>query len=121
MERYKRVEDTTAEYFVYDGANVVDSYASNGNLNARYITPGLDRNLSMTRGGSTYYYMADGLALLKKVVTSSMPLEGVTYVRLSAHLGAKSVIRLELALLLGAGCLSSVGVKPWIIRPGSRC
>jgi hypothetical protein len=32
------VQDTTAEYFVYDGANVLDSYTSGGNLNARYLT-----------------------------------------------------------------------------------
>ncbi len=49
------------EYYVYDGANVVGSYTSGGSLNARYLTPGLDANLAETRGGSTYYYMADGL------------------------------------------------------------
>jgi len=68
--KYMGVQDTTAEYFLYDGANVVDSYASNGNLNARYVTPGLDDNLAMTRGENAYYYMADGLGSIRNVVDS---------------------------------------------------
>ena len=51
--------------------NVLASYASNGNLNARYVTPGLDDNLAMTRGENTYYYMADGLGSIRNVLDSS--------------------------------------------------
>jgi RHS repeat-associated protein len=69
-KRYKRVQDTTVEYYIYDGPNVVASYASNGDLNARYVTPGLDENLSVTRGGNTYYYMTDGLGSVRNVVES---------------------------------------------------
>ena len=69
-KRYKRVQDTTVEYYIYDGPNVVASYASNGDLNARYVTPGLDGNLSVTRGGNTYYYMTDGLGSVRNVVES---------------------------------------------------
>jgi RHS repeat-associated protein len=70
-QRYKRTQDTTAEYYVSDGPNVLDSYAANGSLNARYVTPGLDANLAMTRSGNTYYYMADGLGSVRNVVNSS--------------------------------------------------
>jgi hypothetical protein len=70
-KRYKRTQDTTVEYFVYDGDNVVASYDSGGTLNATYLTPGLDANLSMTRGESTYYYMQDGLGSVRNVVDSS--------------------------------------------------
>ena len=66
-QRYKRVQDTTVEYYIYDGDNVLASYASNGTLNARYITPGLDENVSMTRSGNTYYYMADGLGSIRNI------------------------------------------------------
>ena len=59
------------EYFVYDGDNVVASYDSGGTLNATYVTPGLDANLSMTRGESTYYYMTDGLGSVRNLVDSS--------------------------------------------------
>jgi YD repeat-containing protein len=70
-KRYKRVQDTTVEYFIHDGPNVVGSYASNGTFNALYLTPGLDDNLSMTRGGSTYYYFQDALGSVRNVVDSS--------------------------------------------------
>ncbi len=69
--RYKRVQGGATEYYVYDGDNVVGSYASGGTLNARYVTPGLDSNLAETRGGSTYYYMADGLGSVRNVVDAS--------------------------------------------------
>jgi len=47
--------------------NVLDSHAKNGTVNARYITPALDENLSMTRSGNTYYYMADGLGSIRNI------------------------------------------------------
>jgi len=70
-KRYKRVQDTTAEYFIFDGDNVVASYASDGSRNALYLTPGLDDNLSMTRGENTYYYMQDGLGSVRTIVDTS--------------------------------------------------
>jgi len=70
-KRYKRVQDSTTEYFLYDGDNVVASYASDGSRNALYLTPGLDDNLSMTRGGSTYYYMKDGLGSVRTIVDAN--------------------------------------------------
>jgi len=70
-QRYKRVQDTTVEYYVYDGANVLASYDSDKNLTARFVTPGLDDNLSVTRAGNTYYYAADGLGSIRNVLDSS--------------------------------------------------
>jgi RHS repeat-associated protein len=70
-KRYKRVQGTTTEYYVYDGDNVIGSYASDGTLNGRYITPGLDANLAETRSGSAYYYMADGLGSVRNLVDAS--------------------------------------------------
>jgi RHS repeat-associated protein len=70
-KRYKRIQDTTVEYLLYDGDNVVASYASDGTLNALYLTPGLDDNLSMTQGENTYYYFQDGLGSVRNVVDSS--------------------------------------------------
>ena len=70
-KRYKRVQDSTTEYFIYDGDDVVASYAGNGTLNATYLTPGLDANLSVKRGGNTYYYMQDGLGSVRNLVDSN--------------------------------------------------
>ena len=70
-KRYKRVQDTTAEYFIFDGDNVLASYGSGGALNASYLTPGLDANLSMTNTTDTYYYMVDGLGSVGNLVDSS--------------------------------------------------
>ncbi len=50
---------------------MVGAYGSDGSLNARYLTPGLDSNLAETRSGSTYYYMADGLGSVRNVVDAS--------------------------------------------------
>ena len=67
-KRYKRVQDSTVEYYVYDGPNVLASYDSDKNLTARFVTPGLDDNLSVTRGANTYYYAADGLGSIRNVI-----------------------------------------------------
>ncbi len=53
------------------GRNAAGAHAPDGALNARHVTPGLDANLAETRGGSTYYYMADGLGSVRNVVDSS--------------------------------------------------
>jgi len=69
-QRYKRVQDTTVEYYIYDGPNVLASCDSDKNLTARFVTPGLDDNLSVTRGANTYYYMADGLGSIRNILES---------------------------------------------------
>ena len=64
-------------YYIYDGDNVVGFYDENGNLESRYVTPGLDENLSMTRGQDTYYYMRDGLGSVRNVVGASETVENI--------------------------------------------
>ena len=49
----KVVGGSTTTKFVYDGANVVAEYNSENTLQASYITPGLDQNLTIKRSGST--------------------------------------------------------------------
>jgi len=49
-------------YFVYDGANLVQEVDAAGNVIAQYVYErGLDSPLSMTRNGTTYYYLSDHL------------------------------------------------------------
>ncbi len=48
-----------------------------GSLESRYVTPGLDENLSMTRGQDTYYYMRDGLGSVRNVVGASETVENI--------------------------------------------
>ncbi len=53
---------TTTTNYIYDGANVVEEMDASGNQVARYSQgPGIDQPLSMTRGGVTSFYEADGL------------------------------------------------------------
>jgi len=54
-------ETTTTTKFYYDGKNVVAEYDGQGSLQATYVTPELDQNVSMTRAGSTYHYARDGV------------------------------------------------------------
>ena len=65
----KVVDSVTTKYFL-DGANVIADYDVSDVLQATYLTPGLDANLSQTRSGSTYYYMRDGLGSIRNLVES---------------------------------------------------
>ena len=67
----KTVDSTTIKYFL-DGSNVIADYDGDDVLLATYVTPGLDANLSQERGGSTYYYMADGLGSIRNLVDSTI-------------------------------------------------
>ena len=66
----KTVDSTTIKYFL-DGSNVIADFDGDDVLLATYVTPGLDANLSQERGGSTYYYMADGLGSIRNLVDSN--------------------------------------------------
>ncbi|MHC4714409.1 MAG: hypothetical protein ACYTAN_14255 [Planctomycetota bacterium] len=66
----KTVDSDTLKYFL-DGSNVIADFDGDDVLQATYVTPGLDQNLSQTRSGSTYYYMADGLGSIRNLVDSS--------------------------------------------------
>jgi YD repeat-containing protein len=59
----KTVNGVTTQY-LYDGMNIIKEYDGSGTLLATYVHgPGIDQPVSMTRGGQTYYYHADGLGL----------------------------------------------------------
>ncbi|MBI3572575.1 MAG: RHS repeat protein [Candidatus Kerfeldbacteria bacterium] len=59
----KTVNGTITKY-LYDGLNILKEYDGAGALLATYTHgPGIDEPVSMTRGGQTYYYHADGLGL----------------------------------------------------------
>ena len=66
----KTVDETTIEFFL-DGADVIADYDGDDVLVATYVTPGLDANLSVTRSGSTYYYLKDGLGSIRNLVDSN--------------------------------------------------
>ncbi len=66
----KTVDAATTKFF-YDGSDAIADYDSDDVLIATYLTPSLDRNVSTTRSGSTYYYMADGLGSIRNLVDSN--------------------------------------------------
>ncbi len=72
----KVVESATTKYFL-DGMDVIADYDGSDALLASYVTPGLDANLSMTRGQDTYYYMRDGLGSVRNVVGASETVENI--------------------------------------------
>ncbi|MHC5058223.1 MAG: recombinase family protein, partial [Planctomycetota bacterium] len=55
--------------FLYDGDNVLADIDSD--IDAFYVTPSLDQNLSITTGGSTYYYSQDGLGSVRTLTDSA--------------------------------------------------
>lgn len=67
------VPETTR--FLYDGDNVVADFNGASSLQALYVTPFLDENLSVNRlGGSdagAYYYSQDGLGSVRSLTTQS--------------------------------------------------
>jgi RHS repeat-associated protein len=66
----KTVDSTTTKYFL-DGANVIADFDVDNVLQATYVTPGLDDNVSIATGGSTYYYLKDGLGSIRNLVDSN--------------------------------------------------
>ena len=53
LNRIKKDVEGTVTKFIYDGANVVAEYDGSNTLQASYITPRLDQNLTIKRSGST--------------------------------------------------------------------
>jgi len=58
-QRYLSYNNVIADY---DGSNV---------LVASYVTPMIDQNLLMVRGGNTYYFQADGLGSVRNLLDST--------------------------------------------------
>ena len=69
--RISKTVDGTETKFFHDGRDCIADYDGNDTLVATYLTPSLDKNLSQTRSGSTYYYFADGLGSIRNLVDSS--------------------------------------------------
>jgi RHS repeat-associated protein len=67
--RFSQATAAGSKAFLYDGDNVVADIASG--VDAFYVTPFLDQNLSITTGGSTYYYSQDGLGSVRTLTDSS--------------------------------------------------
>jgi RHS repeat-associated protein len=67
--RFSQATAAGGEYFLYDGDNVLADIASG--VEAFYVTPFLDQNLSITTGGSTHYYSQDGLGSVRTLTDSS--------------------------------------------------
>jgi RHS repeat-associated protein len=67
--RYSQASAAGGMSFLYDGDNVLADIDSG--VDAFYVTPFLDQNLSITAGGSTYYYSQDGLGSVRTLTDSS--------------------------------------------------
>jgi RHS repeat-associated protein len=67
--RFSQATAAGGKQFLYDGDNVVADIASG--VDAFYVTPFLDQNLSITTGGSTYYYSQDGLGSVRTLTDST--------------------------------------------------
>ena len=67
-QRSRTVVNGTTTKFCYDGDDVVAECNGQGSVQATYVTPFLDQNVSMTRGGSTYHYVHDGLGSVRQVL-----------------------------------------------------
>ena len=69
---------TTTERYILDGANVIADYnlvSGIWNLTASYVTPFLDQNLLISRGGNTYYFQADGLGSVRNLLDSTQSVQ----------------------------------------------
>jgi|GEM_PF-2272458 len=75
--RVGKTVDGTITKFFYDANDAIADYDSNDTLIATYLTPFLDRNVSATRSGSTYYYMADGLGSIRNLIDSNETTQNV--------------------------------------------
>jgi RHS repeat-associated protein len=59
-------------YYLYDEEDVIAEYDATGALIASYVHgPGIDEPISMTRGGSTYYYTFDGLGSVRDLTDAA--------------------------------------------------
>lgn len=70
--RISKTYSTGTTKFFYDGYQVIMETDDVGTATATYTYgTGIDEVLSMTRGGSTYYYQLDGLGNIKDITNSS--------------------------------------------------
>src|SRR3972149_1340192 len=69
--RVKRVSGATTEKYLLAGMDVIADYDGSNTLQATYNTPGLDRNLSVKRGGNVYHFTRAGLGSIRELLDSS--------------------------------------------------
>jgi RHS repeat-associated protein len=67
--RFSKATAAGSKAFLYDGDNVVADLSSG--VDALYVTPFLDQNLSITKDSATYYYSQDGLGSVRTLTDSS--------------------------------------------------
>jgi RHS repeat-associated protein len=73
--RISKTVDGVVTQYLYDGMNLIKEYDGSGALLATYVHgPGIDEPISMTRGGQTYYYHADGLGSVTGLTDSTQTL-----------------------------------------------
>ena len=70
-KRVKRTISGSTMYFGWDGANLAAEYLSDGTVSQRFLTVGIDDELSTTNGDGTKYYLHDGLGSVRTLVDSS--------------------------------------------------
>jgi len=72
--RVKKVAGTVTEELYFDGADCVgEKYTVQGesSVTVAYVTPTLDENTVITRGGTDYYYSQDGLGSVRELLDTS--------------------------------------------------
>ena len=69
--RIAKTVNSVTEKYIHDGANVIVDYDGSDAVKATYVTPFLDQNLLVFRGGNTYYFQADGLGSIRELIDSS--------------------------------------------------
>ncbi len=67
--RFSHSAKGVSKSLLYDGDNVLADIDSG--VDAFYVTPFLDQNLSMTRSSATHYYSQDGLGSVRTLTDSS--------------------------------------------------
>jgi len=69
--RISKTDSTGTIRYIYDGDQVIMETDGTGTITATYAYgTGIDEVLTMTRGGSTYYYHLDGLGSVKEITDS---------------------------------------------------
>jgi len=70
--RIEKVGNGLTRRYIYDGEDILLEYDETNTLLARNTHgPGIDEPIAMTRGGSTYFYHADGLGTVTDLTDST--------------------------------------------------
>lgn len=70
--RVSKTVNSTTIYYVYDGDDIIEERSSAGALNADWVHgDGVDEPLTMTRGGTTYFYTRDALGSVRELTNSA--------------------------------------------------